>query len=103
MACFNRGEKSSSIATGLFNIYKEHGPPRVLHHYQGREFDGAFAEGPGEHYECLADDNQEPRAADKSESDNVPRSLLDEQKADEAEDSHNKGRGGGQRKGRSLV
>ena len=34
-------KKSSPIAVALSTIYKEHGPPRVLQHDQGREFDGA--------------------------------------------------------------
>ena len=35
------GKKSSSIAAALSNVYKEYGPPRVIQHDQGREFDGA--------------------------------------------------------------
>lgn len=35
------GKKSRSIAIALYNIYREHGLPRVLQHDQGREFDGA--------------------------------------------------------------
>ena len=35
------GKRSSSIAKAMSTIYKEHGPPRVLQHDQGREFDGA--------------------------------------------------------------
>ena len=33
--------KSGSITGALSTIYKEHGTPRVLHHDQGREFNGA--------------------------------------------------------------
>ena len=35
------GKRSSSIAKAMSTIYKEHGPPSVLQHDQGREFDGA--------------------------------------------------------------
>ena len=34
-------KKSGPMAVALLTIYKEHGPPRVLQHDQGREFDGA--------------------------------------------------------------
>ena len=34
-------KKSGPIAAALSTIYKEHGPPRVLQHDKGREFDGA--------------------------------------------------------------
>ena len=34
-------KKNGPIAAALSTIYKEHGPPRVLQHDQGREFDGA--------------------------------------------------------------
>ena len=35
------GKKISTIAAALSTIYQEHGPPCVLQHDQGREFDGA--------------------------------------------------------------
>ena len=38
--CMER-KKSSSIAVVLSTIYKGHGPPCVLQHDQGRQFDGA--------------------------------------------------------------
>ena len=34
-------KKNGPIAAALSTIYKEHGPPRVPQHDQGREFDGA--------------------------------------------------------------